>query len=225
MTSGSPIRWCSTPRYATWDAFGNRYWPTTYILDREGHVRDLHVGEGDEGRTEAIIRRLLAVPAGAREAAGRAIPPPGIHSELTPETYVGALRLQRLAPGQSLRPGVDAVYSAPLRLPADHVAFDGGWLVGDEAAQAGRRAALELSFRAKDVYVVLDGNGKRRVGRVLLDGMAPTRGEDGPDVGPGGRLAVAGPRLYRLLRLPAERTGRIRIELPAGTRAYSFTFG
>jgi len=213
------------PQYATWDAFGNRYWPTTYLLDREGHVRDLHVGEGDEGRTESIIRRLLAVPVGAKKAAGRAIAPPGIHSELTPETYVGALRLQRLAPGQSLSPNVGAIYSAPVRLPANHVAFDGGWLVGDEAAQAAAHAALELRFRAKGVYVVLDGDGTRRVGRVLLDGRAPSRDEAGPDVGPGGRLVVTGPRLYRLLQFPKERTGRIRIELPAGTRAYSFTFG
>ncbi|HTI32056.1 MAG TPA: cytochrome c biogenesis protein CcdA, partial [Miltoncostaea sp.] len=45
------------PDYATWDAYGNRYWPTTYLLDRDGHVRDLHVGEGDEARTEALVRR------------------------------------------------------------------------------------------------------------------------------------------------------------------------
>ena len=97
--------------------------------------------------------------------------------------------------------------------------------MGDEAAQAGARAALELSFRAKGVYLVLDGNGARRVGRVLIDGRPPTADEAGSDVGAGGRLVVDGPRLYRLLRLPRERSGRIRIELAPGTRAYAFTFG
>ncbi len=117
------------PQYATWDAFGNRYWPTTYLLDREGHVRDLHVGEGDEGRTESIIRRLLAVPAGAKEATGEAIAPPGIHSEITPETYVGALRLQRLAPGQSLSPNVGATYSRARRgcPPTTSPSTGAGW--------------------------------------------------------------------------------------------------
>ena len=38
-------------------------------------------------------------------------------------------------------------------------------------------------------------------------------------MGPGGRLVVRGPRLYRLLQLPRERDGRIRIELAPGTRA------
>ena len=213
------------PEYATWDAFGTRYWPTTYLIDRAGHVRDLHVGEGDEGRTESLIRRLLAVAPGSGDAPRRAIAPPGIHRSLTPETYVGALRLQRLAPGQSLSPGVGAIYAAPRRLPADHVAFGGGWLVGDEAAQAGAAAALELSFRAKGVYLVLDGNGRRRVGRVLLDGRPPAADEAGSDVGVGGRLVVDGPRLYRLLQLPAPGAGRLRVELAPGTRAYAFTFG
>jgi cytochrome c biogenesis protein CcdA/thiol-disulfide isomerase/thioredoxin len=215
------------PGYATWDAYGNRYWPATYLIDRRGHVRDLHVGEGDGERTEALIRRALAVPA-ARPgaAAGGGSPAPG-HATITPETYVGAARIARLAPGQALRPGAVASYRAPLALPADHLAFDGSWLVADEAAEAGAGAALELSFRARGVYLVLDGDrdGSTRPGRVLLDGRPPTQGQAGADVGPAGRLEVRGPRLYRLLDLPRSRAGRIRIELAPGTRAYAFTFG
>ncbi len=97
--------------------------------------------------------------------------------------------------------------------------------MGAEAAQAGDGAALELSFRAKGVYLVLDGDGRRRTGRVLLDGRAPTRAEAGADVAGGGRLVVREPRLYRLLQLPRAGAGRVRIELAPGTRAYAFTFG
>ena len=213
------------PRFATWDAFGTRYWPTTYAIDRRGHVRDLHVGEGDEARTEAILRRLLAVPAASPPAPQAAEDAPGVHAALTPETYLGADRMRRLAAGQALVPDAPARYAAPPRLAPDHVAFDGGWLVGGEAAQAGGDAAVELSFHAKGVYMVLDGNGRRRVGRVLVDGRPPGAGAAGADVDRGGRLVVEGPRLYRLLQMPAARSGRIRVELPPGTRAYSFTFG
>ena len=80
------------PDFATWDAFGNRYWPTTYLIDRRGHVRDLHVGEGDEGRTEELVRRALAIPAGAPDSAGHAEAAPGYHSDTTPETYLGTAR-------------------------------------------------------------------------------------------------------------------------------------
>ncbi len=213
------------PDFATWDAFGTRYWPTTYLIDRRGHVRDLHVGEGDDARTEAIIRRLLAVPAGSPAAPRAAGDAPGFHADQTPETYVGALRIRRLTPGQTVVPGASARYAAPARLARDHIAFDGGWLVADEAAQAEDGAALELGFRAKGVYLVLDGDGRRRVGRVLVDGRPPAAGTAGPDVGAGGRLVVEGPRLYRLLQAPTARSGRIRVELPPGTRAYAFTFG
>jgi cytochrome c biogenesis protein CcdA/thiol-disulfide isomerase/thioredoxin len=212
------------PRYETWDAYGTRYWPTTYLIDRDGHVRDLHVGEGDEARTEKLVRRALAVPAGSPDApAVHSDAPPG-HARITPETYVGTARIQRLAPGQALRTG-RAAYHAPPVLPRDHVAFDGDWAVGAEAAQAEGGAALELSFTARGVYLVLDGAGRRRVGRVLLDGRAPTAQEAGRDLGPAGRLVVTGPRLYRLLELPRARQGRVRIELAPGTRAYAFTFG
>lgn len=213
------------PGFATWDAFGTRYWPTTYLIDRRGHVRDLHVGEGDEARTETIIRRMLAVPSGSPGAPRAAADAPGAPSDRTPETYVGALRLRRLTPRQTVSAGTGARYAAPARLAPDHLAFDGAWLVGDEAAQAQGGAALELSFRAKGVYLVLDGDGRRRPGRVLLDGRPPAPAQAGPDVGPGGRLRVEGPRLYRLLQLPHVSSGRIRVELAPGIRAYAFTFG
>jgi hypothetical protein len=105
------------------------------------------------------------------------------------------------------------------------VSLEGRFVQGGEAIQAGAGAAIDLRFRAKGVYLVLDGDGAGRVGAVRLDGRVPSAGERGRDVGPGGRLVVAGPRLYRLLQLPRERTGRIRVSLAPGTRAYAFTFG
>jgi hypothetical protein len=212
------------PDYATWDAYGNRYWPATYLIDRNGHVRDLHIGEGDEARTESLIRRALAVPADSPKAPASDPEAPG-HAAQTPETYIGAARIQRLAPGQTLRPGRPALYTVPATLPADHLAFAGNWTIADEAGQAGAGAAIELSFRAKGVYLVLDGDGARRVGRVLLNGRPPDPTQAGSDVGSKGRLVVTGPRLYRLLQLDRAQRGRIRVELPQGTRAYAFTFG
>ena len=213
------------PHYETWDAYGNRYWPTTYLIDRDGHVRDLHIGEGDESRTEALVRRALAVPAGSPEAAhAGGQEGPGARRQ-TPETYVGAARIQRLAPSQRVRPMLATEFHVPDTLAPDHLAFDGEWTIGDESAVAGDGAAIELRFHAKGVYAVLDGDGEARPGRVLLDGRPPTADEAGSDVGPDGTLTVTGPRLYRLLDMPGARDGRIRIELAKGTKAFAFTFG
>lgn len=45
---------------ATWRAYRNRYWPTLYLIDKRGHIRYQHVGEGGYGATEAAIQALLA---------------------------------------------------------------------------------------------------------------------------------------------------------------------
>jgi hypothetical protein len=44
----------------TWRAYGQRYWPTRYVLDRKGHIRFKHIGEGAYAETEAVIQALIA---------------------------------------------------------------------------------------------------------------------------------------------------------------------
>ena len=50
--------------FVAWNAYGNRYWPTMYLIDRAGQIRYTQIGEGDYGRTETAIRTLLAEAAG-----------------------------------------------------------------------------------------------------------------------------------------------------------------
>jgi thiol-disulfide isomerase/thioredoxin len=45
--------------FAAWDAYGNRYWPSLYLVDAAGHIRYTHIGEGSYRRTEEAIRVLL----------------------------------------------------------------------------------------------------------------------------------------------------------------------
>jgi thiol-disulfide isomerase/thioredoxin len=45
---------------ATWRAYGNRYWPTLYLIDQQGHLRYSHIGEGRYEETEQAIISLLA---------------------------------------------------------------------------------------------------------------------------------------------------------------------
>ena len=44
----------------TWAAFGVRYWPTLYLIDKAGNIRYRHIGEGRYPETEAAIQALLA---------------------------------------------------------------------------------------------------------------------------------------------------------------------
>ena len=42
-----------------WKAFANRYWPTKYLLDKEGYLRYAHFGEGGYTECEQVIQELL----------------------------------------------------------------------------------------------------------------------------------------------------------------------
>ncbi len=44
----------------TWGAYNNRYWPTLYLIDKQGNIRYKHIGEGAYAETEAAIQYLLA---------------------------------------------------------------------------------------------------------------------------------------------------------------------
>jgi len=44
----------------TWRAYKNRYWPALYLIDKRGHIRYVHIGEGNYEQTETAIRSLLA---------------------------------------------------------------------------------------------------------------------------------------------------------------------
>lgn len=44
---------------ATWRAYKNHYWPTLYLIDKQGHIRYVHIGEGRYKETEANIKALL----------------------------------------------------------------------------------------------------------------------------------------------------------------------
>jgi thiol-disulfide isomerase/thioredoxin len=43
----------------TWSAYNNRYWPTLYLIDKNGNLRYKHIGEGAYAETEAAIVALL----------------------------------------------------------------------------------------------------------------------------------------------------------------------
>ncbi len=46
--------------FGTWQAFGNRYWPTKYLIDHNGRVLYMHFGEGAYEETEQQIRGALS---------------------------------------------------------------------------------------------------------------------------------------------------------------------
>jgi len=45
--------------YKTWNAYHVEAWPTTILLDKQGRIRWMHVGEGDYDEAERMIQKLI----------------------------------------------------------------------------------------------------------------------------------------------------------------------
>jgi len=44
---------------AAWSAYRQAYWPTVYLIDKQGHIRYQRIGEGGYAQTEQAINALL----------------------------------------------------------------------------------------------------------------------------------------------------------------------
>jgi cytochrome c biogenesis protein CcdA/thiol-disulfide isomerase/thioredoxin len=191
--------------FAIWSAYSNQYWPAEYLIDRSGHVRHAHFGEGEYDQTEKVIRKLLGVDRGSMtEVADRT--PTGA---LTPESYIGYARAERFA-GDPTKADRPATYHFPRQLPLHNLALGGQWTVLKERAVAGPGARLRVHFSARKVYLVLGGHGKVDV---HMDGKKQRT------------VHVNGDRLYTLVDSPRQREALLDLRFTRGISAYAFTFG
>ena len=191
--------------YNIWNSYSNQYWPAEYLIDREGHVRHAHFGEGEYENTEKLIRRLLDVKRASMTKV-RDRTPTGL---LTPESYLGYARAQRFV-GDAVQPGRPAAYRFPATVPMNDLAFDGTWTVLEERAIAGTFARLRVHFRAAKVYLVLGGRGSVDV---LVNGRALRT------------VRVNGDKLYTLFNSPHEVDALLELRFTPNVSAYAFTFG
>ena len=166
------------PDFATFRAYRNQYWPAEYLIDRDGEVRDVKIGEGGYADAEARIRELLGLDGDGRGGSGVADETPRDRG-LTPESYLGGHRIDRFASPQPLVANTPTRFSLPARLDLHELAYSGELSVAGESVTAVEDAAIELRFRARKVFLVLDSPGRGRTGRVLLDG-APVGGVGRP---------------------------------------------
>ena len=191
--------------FATWTAYQNQYWPADYLLDRTGHIRDVHFGEGQYAQTEAKIRELLA----------RKLPPALAQPDMTPtelrtpESYLGYARIGNYD-GSPLRPNRPAQYRFRPSLAKDSFSYAGTWTVEKERILAGLGARLRLNFLARSVHLVLTGRGDVHV---KLNGR-PLR-----------TVHVRADKLYTLATQKSAREGLLELSFTPGLSAYAFTFG
>ena len=210
------------PQLATWNAFGNQYWPAEYLIDRSGRIAYIHDGEGDYDTTESAIASLLSVrahplPAGTTpDSAGE-----------TPELYAGSDRGQ-LAGGEQYGPQGNATWHPDPGKPQqqDAIQVVGSWADLGQYLESRGPGHVRLDFSAHDLYLVVGaGSGYSTVTlSVTLDGAAVPAAMRGADLGAGG-VSVSSQRLYHVLTGLGGGRHLIDIAVPAGLQLYTFTFG
>ena len=231
--------------YKIWDAFHNEAWPADYLIDKDGNVAYMHIGEGEYGEFERKIQELLrqANPKLSFTQPQYKIPTEetgeihgGVCMQATPETYLGYARGMNIAnPGGEDR-FQQAVYAAPADIPLDDFALNGQWLAAAEYVQhaVGAKApgdSIELHYRAKSVYMVAgsDHSTPRRL-YLTQDGRSLPKQAWGVDVraGSDGRTYVelGSKRMYYLVNNSGFGQHLLQIyALEPGLSLYSFTFG
>ncbi len=200
------------PDFGTWEAWQNRYWPAKYFVDRRGHIRYAHFGEGDYEESERVIRQLLAEGQDGPLVSG-AIEDATPTGPQTPESYLGYGRIDRFV-GSSIQPDREAAYTIPQFVPLHGLAYGGRWRVEEERIVAGEDARLRLHFKGGDVFLVLGTSGEQETAEITLDGERV------------GTVAVTQDDIYTLARIPGENNEHVLdLRLSPGTEAYAFTFG
>ena len=210
--------------YATWNAYGNRYWPRKYLIDIYGNIAYDHIGEGAYEETEMKIRELLAERANVLKAdmkeiddglASSSIAPVEVTTR-SPETYFGSLRNEYLANGAPGQQG-EKIFSLPGTFQRDALYLGGEWNITPEYAESvSADAELVYRYYAKEVYIVAESSIPVEV-EILQDGNA---------VEGNGVVTVHESKLYTLIRngKAGEHILKLRVR-GAGVRLYAFTFG
>lgn len=212
--------------YGTWNAYQNQYWPAKYLIDDAGNVRYVHFGEGNYEETEKAIQTLLQEAGSTVEQSlteeHESLP----LSRISPETYLGSLRMEYYYPSSTLKNDSYVLDNKEV-LPANTFTLAGAWQVTDEYSQTnGMTSSLFYNFRATNVYLVMKtATGQSAHATLLIDGKPITTDQAGTDV-INGVVTVDNDRLYHLVKLNSVENHILQIKFDSpGVQAYAFTFG
>ena len=210
--------------YATWQAFGNRYWPRAYLVDADGFIVYDHIGEGDyDGMERAVVAALaeraritgaaeIAAPSGVGvQSFDAAVTPADVR---TPELYLGSKRNAAALAGERSGQVFTGDFVLPTEAPRDRVTLDGWWEITQEYARAVTDGRLLLPYTAARVYMVAGSSDSApRTITVLRDGQEI------------GTVDVDTMMLYTLVDDPTPGLHTLDLRIPAGVAVYTFTFG
>ena len=211
--------------YATWNAYGNRYWPRKYLIDLEGNIVYDHIGEGNYDETENKIRELLGLTAATTEKVEEVA---SSRLSVSPETYVGAERNETLSNGERFTVG-EQDFDRPTRVVTSLLYLVGTWNIEGEFAESiSETASILFRYKAKNVFIVASADEEVQV-EVRVNDKPISESLAGLDVyfeNGKSYIDVQNDDLYRVIE--GEEVESELLELipqSPGLQIYTFTFG
>jgi hypothetical protein len=198
--------------FTTWNNYHNSYWPSHYLVDKNGNVVYDKFGEGDYDITENNILFLL----GMKEQVSMNAPSAYVPSRQTPETYLGYQRADSFVHFTELQHDIVAQYTYPNTLPENSWALQGEWTVLPEKIFANSASSsIKINFHAAKVFAVMGQHAGKPVNvEIRLDGVLQNT------------VQVTDHALYTLLELPQAKQGILELTVnEPGLELYTFTFG
>jgi thiol-disulfide isomerase/thioredoxin len=217
--------------YATWDSYGNQYWPEDYLIDIDGFIVDRQIGEGNYNTTETEIQNLLRERAQAlgiqvKISNTTSTPENAVSVDFSqvgsPETYFGSARNQYLGNGKQSVNGMQTLV-VPGLISSNTLYLGGTWNFTDQYTETTGNNSIVFQYNAKNVYFVASAANITNV-TVLVDGK-PAGDIAGQDVSESVAM-ISDERLYQLVAGTDYGVHTLELDIPQpGLRAYTFTFG
>ena len=229
-----------------WDLYDSNFWPNSFLIDRDGIIREVHHGEGDYGKFEKEIQNLLKQGHAELDFSKYDIPPdkplfgPGCGEE-SDEIYVGYLRGSKwggeIANREGFKPEETIDYAETENRVDRGFFVKGRWTNRKDFFESLTHSKpddisyLGITYRGRDVYSVLSRyTEKPAILLVTRDGMPIPKSMRGQDIAEDSQgrtvIKIDEPRMYYVITKEDDKPHELRFfPKTDGIRIYSFTFG
>jgi thiol-disulfide isomerase/thioredoxin len=222
-----------------WKSFANRYWPTKYLLDKDGYLRFCHFGEGGYGEFEQGIQELI-------HEIDPGLQLPGIMEPLREEDHPGAMCYRpsgelylghargRIGNEGGFKEDQIADYEFPEKMEENFFYAAGRWASTVEYFEAveERSHSIKLKYQASAVNLVMASpRGLPAEVQVLQDGKPLSRNQGTKDIrfrstgrGSESYIVVDAARMYFLVDNHDFSEHELELICSPGVAAFAFTF-
>jgi hypothetical protein len=224
-----------------WKAFANRYWPTKYLLDKDGYLRFGHFGEGGYGECEQVIQELiheidpdLQLPE-LMEPLREEDHPGAVCYRPSGELYLGHAR-GRIGNEGGLKEDQVADYGFSGEMEENFFYAAGRWASTVEYFEAVEEGphSLKLKYEASAVNLVMASpRGLPAEVRILQDGKPLSRSQATKDIrfrtssnssGSDSYVVVDSARMYFIVDNHEFGEHELELVCDPGVAAFAFTF-